>query len=257
MATAWQIARSLDTLLAQLNTAHPARSRASDGGIGDAAHASRNSDHNPWFVLDGVPLVTARDYTHDPLAGLDCQRLADALRTSRDPRIKYVIWNRQIMSGAAGPSPWAWRPYSGSNPHTKHLHLSVVADARCQSVTPWSIRPTPSPAPREDPAMELDDLIPDKYGPNLRPLTVGDSIGWAAAHAATARDRATEATRMAALARDEAYTARQELAALRADVAAELTQIRELLLAQPALGPADPRAFAAAVAADLAARLAG
>ncbi len=123
MAT-WRIAKSLEKLRLQLNTLAPNRSKASDGGIGDAAHASRNSDHNPWVKdAKGVGVVTARDFTHDPAGGLDCHRLAEILAESRDPRIKYIIWNRRILS--ASKAPWKWLPYDGANAHTKHLHLSV------------------------------------------------------------------------------------------------------------------------------------
>lgn len=72
----------------------------------------------------GLGVVTARDFTHDPADGCDCQALVDALVRSRDPRIKYVIWDRQILSS----SNWQWKPYTGSNPHTLHAHVSVKAD---------------------------------------------------------------------------------------------------------------------------------
>jgi hypothetical protein len=39
----------------------------------------------------------------------------------------YVISNRRIADATSG---WKWVPYNGSNPHTKHTHLSV---ARSQS----------------------------------------------------------------------------------------------------------------------------
>lgn len=136
---AWKVAESLDRLLAQLNAFAPNRSKASDGSIGDAAHAARDSDHNPWLVLDGQQLVTARDFTHDPAGGLDCNRLRDVLVAARDSRIKYLIWDRKITSGARESSPWLPRPYTGTNPHTKHLHLSVVADDRCRDSTPWML----------------------------------------------------------------------------------------------------------------------
>lgn len=140
MAT-WRVAESLDRLLAQLNTLAPHRSKASDGSIGDPRHQAEGSasDHNPHVVLNDQALVTARDFTNDPAGGLDCQRLADALQRARDSRVKYAIWNRRIMSGAGGPSPWVWRNYTGTNPHTKHLHLSVVADLRCRDASPWML----------------------------------------------------------------------------------------------------------------------
>jgi hypothetical protein len=154
---AWIVAESLGRLLAQLNALAPHRSKVSDGGIGDANHATRDSDHNPWYVLDSQPLVTARDFTNDPAGGLDCQRLADALRRARDSRLKYVIWNRRIMSGAGGPSPWVWRSYTGTNPHTKHLHLSVVADQRCRDASPWMLPGMTGGSPSKYPTIRRGD----------------------------------------------------------------------------------------------------
>ena len=150
----WIVAESLNRLLQQLNTHAPGRSKASDGSIGDAAHATRDSDHNPWVVLGGQALVTARDFTDDPAHGLDCRRLADALQQARDSRVKYVIWNRRIMSGAGGPAPWLWRAYSGPNPHTRHLHLSVVADKRCRDASPWMLPGLAEPDWRSLPVLE-------------------------------------------------------------------------------------------------------
>lgn len=120
----WRIAESLKTLRKQIDALFPNRSKVSDGAIGDAEHASRSSDHNPW-VKDarGQGVVTAIDITHDPTKGVDCDWLARVLVASRDKRIKYIIWNRQICSSKN--SPWKWRPYSGPNAHTKHLHISV------------------------------------------------------------------------------------------------------------------------------------
>jgi hypothetical protein len=154
----WRVARSLVCLRDELNAAFPSRSKRSDGSIGDAAHATRTSDHNPWV---GPGVVTALDFTHDPSSGASMDELAEVLRASRDPRIKYVIWNRRIFS--ATTSPWQWRPYSGSNPHTTHLHISVVStlpgydDARPWGVSAVSVPqapvvpPTPAPAPTPAP----------------------------------------------------------------------------------------------------------
>ena len=116
----WRVAQSLDTLRKQVNAMAPGRSVASDGTIGDAAHSARTSDHNPND--DGV--VTAMDITNDPLHGLDSGVLAEQLRVSQDPRIKYVISNSRIFSSKE--KPWTWRPYTGTNAHTKHVHVSVM-----------------------------------------------------------------------------------------------------------------------------------
>lgn len=198
-AVPWKVADSLEALRRQLNALAPRRSTASDGSIGDAAHASRSSDHNPWWSFAGQPYVTARDFTHDPAGGLDCGWLAGILAQRRDPRVKYVIWNRSIMSGAGGPSPWAWRAYSGANPHTHHLHLSVVADARALSAIPWQLEPPTGahplpgrPASEED-DVELTDPIPDYYAQGRPPLSLRDTLAWGTAHAAHARDWAAEA----------------------------------------------------------------
>lgn len=152
----WRMARSLDVLLAQFNTAHPDRNKASDGGVGDAAHATRHSDHDPWY---GPGIVTARDITHDPAHGMNIATIADQLRASHDSRLKYQIANRRIMAGACGPAPWEWRHYAGPNPHTKHLHVSVVPTPACDDPRPWTLHmfddhPLTGPIPVE-PALWL------------------------------------------------------------------------------------------------------
>lgn len=141
MVVPYRVAASLDKLLAQLNGMAPWRSKASDGAIGDAAHATRVSDHNPWFVLNGQHLVTARDFTHDPTNGLDCNWLAETLVAHKDSRIKYIIWNSRIISATNGVARWKWVPYTGPNQHTKHLHLSVVDNASCDDSRAWSLTP--------------------------------------------------------------------------------------------------------------------
>ena len=137
---AWRVAKSLEKLRSQVNAQWPKRDKSSDGTIGDAAHASRSSDHNPWVKDGRTGVVTGMDITNDPSGGPVSNDLAETLRASRDPRIKYIISNARICSGDAGPSPWAWRKYSGSNAHRHHVHLSVKADKEFyDSVKPWAI----------------------------------------------------------------------------------------------------------------------
>jgi hypothetical protein len=120
----WRVAESLQRLLEQVNQMAPGRNKASDGAIGDPRHQGRNSDHNPWVIDGNIGVVTARDITHDPKNGCDVQKIADSIVASKDPRVKYIIWNRQICSSEV--RPWTWRKYPGENPHTKHIHFSVL-----------------------------------------------------------------------------------------------------------------------------------
>ena len=118
----------------QVNAMAPGRDTSSDGTIGDSGHQARKSDHNP--NEDGV--VTAMDITHDPRHGIDAGTLAEMLRASKDKRIKYVISNARIFSSTQ--TPWQWRPYTGANAHTKHVHVSVLGDRTLYDDTsPWPV----------------------------------------------------------------------------------------------------------------------
>lgn len=137
---AWRVARSITKLFDQLNEVAPNRSKASDGTIGDAAHAQTNSDHNPRLIAGAgtTPVVTAGDFTHDPQHGADMAAISEALRRSRDRRIKYVIFNRRIFS--ATNTPWTWRTYSGASAHTEHMHVSVVGrEPELDDQSQWTI----------------------------------------------------------------------------------------------------------------------
>lgn len=139
-ALPWRVAKALLVLRQQVDQAAPQRNKASDGTIADGAHAARTSDHNPWIVDGGMGVVTAMDLTHDPAGGCDAGALAEALRGARDPRVKYVIWNRRIFSATV--APWQWRPYDGANPHDHHVHISVATDkARYDLAEEWHIAP--------------------------------------------------------------------------------------------------------------------
>jgi hypothetical protein len=147
---AWRVAESLDQLRDQIDKAWPNRNKASDGTIGDAAHATSDSDHNPWVKDGGMGVVTALDITHDPAHGCDCNKITAALIASRDPRIKYLIWNRRIWRSykhhAGHPPPWTPEAYTGSNPHDHHSHLSVQpTKALYDSRKEWRIRAKPPP----------------------------------------------------------------------------------------------------------------
>jgi hypothetical protein len=134
----WRVAESLQRLLAQVNQMAPSRNKASDGSIGDPRHQSRASDHNPWVIDGNMGVVTARDITHDPNNGCDAQKIADSIVASRDPRVKYLIWNRRICNSQV--EPWTWRKYTGTNPHNKHIHISVLPQkAKYDDTSDWHL----------------------------------------------------------------------------------------------------------------------
>jgi hypothetical protein len=138
----WRVVNSLTTLRTQLDAAFPERSHASDGTIADDAHET-TSDHYPhrYAALGPVPVVTAFDGTQDPAHGCDNAVITEAIRVSRDARVKYVIWNHRMYSSyvSNGIPAWTWRSYTGSDPHTNHFHLSTVATAIADSTSPWQI----------------------------------------------------------------------------------------------------------------------
>lgn len=115
---AWRLANSLITLRDQINKNYPGRNKASDGTIGDAAHASSVSQHNP----NSAGVVTAFDITHDPAHRLDGGSLAESL--TKDGRTWYVIWNNRIWEEGQ------WITYNGSDPHTSHVHISTSQESK-------------------------------------------------------------------------------------------------------------------------------
>lgn len=136
---AWRLAGSLVTLRTQINATWPDRSKVSDGTIASRQHSIQNptSDHEP----NAQGVVTAFDCTHDPTSA-DMRLVAEALRQSQDRRIKYVIWDRRIFSSYSNSArnAWEWGDYSGSNPHTSHMHVSVSADPSLYDRTDaWTI----------------------------------------------------------------------------------------------------------------------
>jgi hypothetical protein len=152
----WVLAPSLIAYVHEADAAYPQRDRTSDGSIGDLAHAARDSDHNPY---EGF--VHAVDLDENLAPGLDLKGFAEQLRIRRDPRIRYVIYEGRIFKGyvdSAGHAPWSWYPYTGTNAHASHLHLSINrTTAARDDVRPWGFKVAPAPITPPD---EEDDDMP-------------------------------------------------------------------------------------------------
>src|SRR5262244_2906548 len=98
----WRAARALVTLYNQVNQQVPARGRdtGDDAFIGDLSHQQRASDHNP----NQLGVVCALDITHSPRpGGFNADNFFDLLLAKRDPRLKYFIHNRMIVSSTMQP----------------------------------------------------------------------------------------------------------------------------------------------------------
>lgn len=119
----YYLAPSLVELRGEINARWPNRDKASDGWIGDADHSSRISDHNP----DEKGCVHALDVDVD---GIGVQQLLRA--TIGDNRVWYVIFNHRIYSRTYG---WTPRVYTGSNPHTMHVHISIRYNHAAENAT--------------------------------------------------------------------------------------------------------------------------
>ena len=133
MARGWYVSPALVQLNKQINAAASTRRKGNDGTIGDAAHAARDSDHNP--LPSGE--VTANDWTHDP-PRFDAHKMARELVAKRDPRLKMAISLDEIWTAAR--SAEGWRPYNRGNPrrnkHIGHAHVSVWPDS---SAAAWDV----------------------------------------------------------------------------------------------------------------------
>ncbi|MEV6812936.1 peptidoglycan-binding protein [Micromonospora sp. NPDC051296] len=123
------LAGALKVLRTEVNERWPHRDRTSDGWIGDAAHQGRRSDHNPDADDSSV---NALDIDKD---GID--PLLVVRRCIEHPSTEYVIFDRTIWSRSRGFHP---ARYTGSNPHDKHIHVSVSHEPnREDSNRAWGI----------------------------------------------------------------------------------------------------------------------
>jgi Putative peptidoglycan binding domain len=137
----WRNCQASLSLVAEINLRWPGRDKSSDGTIGDAAHATRSSDHNPWVTVAGTGVVRARDVDVD---GVDMAALMEHLRklgAAGDPRLAgggYLISNGRITA----PDFRSWKAYTGVNKHDHHGHVSFSrTPAGFDSQAPWHIVP--------------------------------------------------------------------------------------------------------------------
>lgn len=170
-----RLAGCLEVFRAEANAANPGRDRASDGWIGDEAHAARISKHNP----DAAGVVRALDVDVDGLdlpAAFEKARAYVAASPSWLPFLRdggCLILNRRITK-----ADWSgWAVYTGTDPHTGHGHVETPDDpAAYDDRRPWLVftdNPWPGqapdvPAPAPAPVSPVDVRRLER-GPNNYP----------------------------------------------------------------------------------------
>jgi hypothetical protein len=149
----------LIALRSEFNSVAPRRDKASDGWIGNRAHALTVSDHNPdesgrtpYEDADGVDEVHGLDVDEtgpwpagfnftDRVNRVRLQQIADGPHC----RLQNIIWRGMIASRSWG---WGWRPYGGDNGHFQHAHFSArYTTAQENDLRPWGVAPRPVKEP--------------------------------------------------------------------------------------------------------------
>lgn len=221
---------ALTRLRNEVNAAYPRRDKDSDGWIGDRAHQSRASAHNP----DPDGSVDAFD--------MDCElngpgrpykaAVAHVIsQFEKHPAASYWIYNDQISLRSEG---WRARSYAYAGPvrnrHTKHVHLET-REGHENSTQPWGIK--------EGEDVDLDDKVYTAEAKNAFGVPAGERDVRAILAAVDKRtSKLTNTAWLAALVRAETAALRTVVehlaAALKAgggnvDTAAVLTGVDERL----------------------------
>jgi len=98
--------------------------------------------------------------------------------------IMYMIWNNKIWKSYKASA--GWQPYTGSNPHTDHVHFSFSWDGANKKTSFWTSGTTPAPTPTPpSPPAPQDPPPPPPPTTNQAPLgwlqtaDCGGITGWA------------------------------------------------------------------------------
>lgn len=172
----------LAALDAEIDRHAPGRDHTSDGDIGDTAHQSSVSDHNP----DETGRVPIHDADHvDEVHALDVdesgpwpwaggmrtlvQHIVRRCQSGAERRLRYVIFDGTIWTAAN-----LWRPsaYTGQNRHTQHAHFSASYDTHHEQATySWNLEGIPIMLTDADLAkirVIVQDLVDLRVGDRIR-----------------------------------------------------------------------------------------
>lgn len=122
------LAPSLKRLFNELDHTWPNRDRRTDGWIRWPKDGI-SKGHNP----DSKGCVHAIDVDKD---GIDQMWI---IRNIAKPSnvLWYIIWNRHLYSNTYH---WVEKPYTGSNPHTDHMHIEIYQNSTAENYSgSWNI----------------------------------------------------------------------------------------------------------------------
>jgi hypothetical protein len=123
----WQLSKAAERLRFEINKAFPNRDKSSDGALGDSAHSSRTSDHNPdengWVRAIDVDEDFWGKKGQDPDIANQLVRQLLKFARAGEKRLKYIIFEGHIWSATYG---WKKKAYTGTNPHNHHIHISFT-----------------------------------------------------------------------------------------------------------------------------------
>lgn len=111
---------------------------ANSGGIARACGQGGTSEHKEgraydWMLNAANPADKAiADSFLAWLVGPDAQGVAAG--NAHRLGVQYVIWNRQTWQSWTG----SWKPYTGSSPHTDHVHTSLSWDGALKRTSWWT-----------------------------------------------------------------------------------------------------------------------
>jgi hypothetical protein len=139
-------------------------------GIARSPCSSSTSEHYEGRAVDWMVDATTRAGKNKAGAFLDWLLEQDdhgnRHAMARRLGIMYIIFNRQMWTSYER----GWKPYSGINPHTDHIHISLSYDGSTGRTSFWTGKPLGTPCATEDlttsaPRVETDPMVYVPVGP--------------------------------------------------------------------------------------------
>lgn len=169
---AGKLAPPLRRLFDEIDFRWPKRDHRTDGWYADPK-VRKSVGHNPGHNGYSHAIDVDKD-------GIDPIWIVNHIR--KDPKVLwYIIWNRTLYSNTYN---WKPRAYTGSNPHTDHMHIEIYQTNYAEQWKGlWDIKPhgegtTPDTEPpaTSTPGGTYDgDYAADYGGRNYRGFIVGMS----------------------------------------------------------------------------------